>query len=192
MSGPSWHTLRAAVRACGLWGALFCEASSAPAELRAQLSADGGWCRTDVSTPQHALEALLAQALASGAGEGPSSTGGGGGGQRGSPCISPVQGPLLCLHTHSHQDVLHILIKVPPWAGRAPARWLQSEPQGRSSVKRASDRGLLLWRRLWQAPPEAGPLSFQEGKGAWRVAGRWRAHPGVAKAGGSGMGEGLR
>lgn len=114
-----------------------------------------------------------------------------GGTERG-PCISPVQGPLLCLHTHSHQDVLHILIKVPPWAGRAPARWLQSEQQGRSGVKRASDRGLLLWRRLWQAPPEAGPLSFQEGKGAWRVMGRWRAHPGVAKAAGSGMGEGLR
>lgn len=40
------------------------------------------------------------------------------------PALLCVQGPLLCLQIHSHQDVLHILIKVLPWAGRPPDRWL--------------------------------------------------------------------
>lgn len=31
--------------------------------------------------------------------------------------------------------------------------------------------------------PEAGPLRFQEGKGARRAAGRWQAHAGVAEGG---------
>lgn len=49
--------------------------------------------------------------------------------RRASPLAGPLaplqlQGLLLCLRIHSHQDVLHILIKVPPWAGRASDRWL--------------------------------------------------------------------
>lgn len=36
---------------------------------------------------------------------------------------------------NSHQRVLHILIKVPPWAGKVSDRWLQSEVQGCSGVK---------------------------------------------------------
>lgn len=46
---------------------------SAPAEFCARWS--GGWCEADVTTPQHALGALLAQAEASGAGEGPAPPG---------------------------------------------------------------------------------------------------------------------
>ena len=63
---------------------------SVPAEFCARWS--GGRCEADVTTPQHALGALLAQAEASGAGEGPAPPGCWGG-----ACISPVQGPLLHL-----------------------------------------------------------------------------------------------
>lgn len=77
---------------------------------------------------QPALGGPPGAVLASGAGEGPAPP-------TWPACTARVQGPLLCLQIHSHQDVLHILIKVPPCAGRASDGWLQSELQGCSGVK---------------------------------------------------------
>lgn len=81
---------------------------------------------------------------------------------------------------NSHQRVLHILIKVPPWAGRTSDRWLQSEVQGCSDVKH-SVPGCTGECRMpsWLTPLEAG-LSFLLRKGA---AGRCQSHPDAAQVG---------
>lgn len=52
----------------------------------------------------------------------------------------------------SPQHVLHILIKVPPWAGRASDRWLQSEVQGCSGVKHGirGGPGECVGSHLWR------------------------------------------
>lgn len=57
--------------------------------------------------PSPCLEAPLAQSRPLGLEKGQPSGG--------ASCTTRVQGPLLRLQIHSHQHVLHILIKVPPW-----------------------------------------------------------------------------
>lgn len=114
-----------------------------------------------------------------------------GGGSGGSACISPVQGPLLCLQIHSHQDVLHILIKVPPLAGRASAGWLRSELQGRGGVKHSIPPRTPLWRTPWLPPRRRVRSGSRRGRelGGRRAGGRrMQGWP----RGGSGMGEGFR
>lgn len=107
--------------------------------------------------------------LASGAGEGP----------------APPAGPpaLLRLQVHAHQDVFHILIKAPPWAGRASDGWLQSEQHGGSGVRHGARHVLGFGSHPWgRRPPgskRGGELSRQ-----WAGGRRTQGWPGQ----GSGIG----
>lgn len=124
MPGPSWLALRVTVLACGPGEALF-RADVLP-QLSSVPSEAGAWCRADLASP-------ACSEAPCGAGLGLQ------GWRRASPrwgcryCLCPRTAPVSS--HHSHQDVLHILIKVPPWAGRASDRWLSAEWQGCSGVK---------------------------------------------------------
>lgn len=109
MPGSSRPAVGVTLLARGLCEAIF------PADVLPQLSSvpggAGAWCQADVTMPRLLPRALLVQSWPYGDGGEPAAL-------AGPACTACVQGLLLCLQIPSLQDVLHILIKVPPWAGR--------------------------------------------------------------------------
>lgn len=131
----------------------------------------GTWCKADVTMLQPALEGPPGTALASGAGDGPALP----------SYLGPRTAPVSS--DPPHQDVLHILIKVLPWTGRASDRWLQSELQGCSGIKHGIRLCTPVLENTLAPTLEVGPLGLQEERQTWQAVGRWQVPPGVAKAG---------
>ena len=98
MPGPSWPALGVTGLSRGPGEAL-CRVGAVP-QLSSALGGGGGWCRADGIHPcllgGPSWLSLRAPGLEKGQPAG------------GAACTAHVQGLLLCLHIHSHQNVLHI------------------------------------------------------------------------------------